>query len=145
MLGKLPVDDHRELFRTRLADLINPQHELALLATDWSYFENEFKGLYSDKPSRPSMPIRLMVGVLMLKHLYNRGDEKIPSAWASNLYFQYFCGMAFFEHKFPCDPSDFVHFRNRIGYVNFFSAKNAEKCQWYYFLYYLCNDFYSKL
>ncbi|MDR1667065.1 MAG: hypothetical protein LBS03_05160 [Bacteroidales bacterium] len=33
MLGKLPVDDHRELFRTRLADLINPQHELALLAT----------------------------------------------------------------------------------------------------------------
>jgi hypothetical protein len=32
MLGKLPVDDHRELFRTRLADLINPEHELALLA-----------------------------------------------------------------------------------------------------------------
>jgi hypothetical protein len=30
-LGKLPVDDHRKLFRTRLADLLNPQHELALL------------------------------------------------------------------------------------------------------------------
>jgi hypothetical protein len=30
MLRKLPVDDHRELFRTRLADLINPQHDLAL-------------------------------------------------------------------------------------------------------------------
>ncbi|MEP1490306.1 MAG: transposase [Algibacter sp.] len=28
---------------------------------------------------------------------------------------QYFCGMAHFEHKFPCDPSDFVHFRKRIG------------------------------
>jgi hypothetical protein len=23
--------------------------------------------------------------------------------------------MSFFEHKFPCDPSDFVHFRKRIG------------------------------
>ena len=23
--------------------------------------------------------------------------------------------MAHFEHKFPCDPSDFVHFRKRIG------------------------------
>ncbi|MDR1667756.1 MAG: transposase [Bacteroidales bacterium] len=94
MLGKLPVDDHRELFRTRLADLLNPQHELALLATaiDWSYFENEFKGLYSDKPSRPSMPIRLIVGVLMLKYLYNLGDEKIPFAWESNPYFQYFGG-----------------------------------------------------
>ncbi|MDR2813895.1 MAG: hypothetical protein LBB79_04475 [Prevotellaceae bacterium] len=32
MIGKLPKDDHREFFRTRLADLINPQHELALLA-----------------------------------------------------------------------------------------------------------------
>ena len=26
-----------------------------------------------------------------------------------------FCGSAHFEHRFPCDPSDFVHFRNRIG------------------------------
>ncbi|MDR2511239.1 MAG: transposase, partial [Bacteroidales bacterium] len=117
MLGKLPLDDHREHFRTRLADLINPQHELALLANaiDWNYFGNEFKSLYSDKPSRPAMPIRLMVGVLMLKHLYNLGDEKIPFAWESNPYFQYFCGYSFFEHKFPCDPSDFVHFRKRIG------------------------------
>jgi IS5 family transposase len=82
---------------------------------DWNYFEEEFKGLYSDKPSRPSMPIRLMVGVLMLKHLYNLGDEKIPSAWESNPYFQYFCGGVFFAHKFLCDPSDFVHFRKRIG------------------------------
>jgi IS5 family transposase len=24
-------------------------------------------------------------------------------------------GVVFFEHKFPFDPSDFVHFRNRIG------------------------------
>lgn len=28
---------------------------------------------------------------------------------------QYFCGEAFFQHRFPCDPSDFVHFRKRIG------------------------------
>ncbi|MDR2118178.1 MAG: IS5/IS1182 family transposase, partial [Tannerellaceae bacterium] len=83
MLGKLPVDDHRELFHTRLADLINPEHELALLTNkiDWNYFEDEFKNLYSEKPSRPSMPIRFMVGVLMLKHLYSLGDERIPEYW----------------------------------------------------------------
>jgi IS5 family transposase len=121
MLGKLSVDDHRELFRTRLADLINPEHELALLANkiDWNYFENEFKNLYSDKPSRPSMPIRFMVGVLLLKHLYNLGDERIPEYWVRDVYFQYFCGGVFFEHKFPCDPSDFVHFRKRIGESGF--------------------------
>jgi len=33
-----------------LEDLINPSHELALLAKtiDWDYFENEFKVYYSD-------------------------------------------------------------------------------------------------
>ena len=28
---------------------------------------------------------------------------------------QYFCGWDCFVHDFPCDPSDFVHFRKRIG------------------------------
>ena len=28
---------------------------------------------------------------------------------------QYFCDEARFQHRFPCDPSDLVHFRNRIG------------------------------
>jgi IS5 family transposase len=32
-----------------------------------------------------------------------------------NVYFQYFTGGVFFEHKFPFDPSDFVHFRKRVG------------------------------
>ncbi|MDR2764198.1 MAG: hypothetical protein LBB90_04125, partial [Tannerella sp.] len=80
MTGKLPQDDHRELFRTRLADLINPQHELALLADsiDRKYFDEAFKKHCTEHNGRPSMPIRLMVGVLILKHLYNPGDEKIP-------------------------------------------------------------------
>ena len=116
MLGKLQDSSQRELFRTRLEDLINPSHELALLADtiDWQYFEEEFKPYYSDKGS-PSVPIRTMVGCLMLKHLYNLGDEKIPEQWVQNVYFQYFCGGVFFEHKFPFDPSDFVHFRRRVG------------------------------
>jgi IS5 family transposase len=32
---------------------------------------------------------------------------------------QYFCGMKCFEHRFPFDPSDFVHFRKRIGETGF--------------------------
>lgn len=36
--------------------------------------------------------------------------------------------MAHFEHKFPCDPSDFVHFRKRIG------QKGVEKI-FVYFVY----------
>jgi hypothetical protein len=31
-----------------------------------------------------------MVGVLMLKYLYNLGDERIPEYWVRDVYFQYF-------------------------------------------------------
>ncbi|MBN1338904.1 MAG: IS5 family transposase [Bacteroidales bacterium] len=91
-------------------------HELVLLANrvDWSYLENEFSGLYSDT-CQPGMPIRLMVGCLMLKRIHNIDDEILAEAWIRYPYLQYFCGEAHFQHKFPCDPSDFVHFRKRIG------------------------------
>jgi IS5 family transposase len=80
MLEKLPVDDHRDLFLTRLADLLNPKHELVLLsnAIDWNYFENEFKTLYSDKPNRPLMPVRLMVGVLIFNIYTTWTTRKYP-------------------------------------------------------------------
>ena len=50
MLGKLQ-ENQRELFRTRLEDLINPNHEMALLSKriDWQYFEDAFKPYYSTK------------------------------------------------------------------------------------------------
>ena len=116
MLGKSPIKSQRDLFRPILDDFIDMDHELVLLANkiDWDYFDKEFAPCYSDQGA-PSVPIRLMVGCLMLKHLYNLGDERIPEVWVRDVYFQYFCGRVFFEHKFPFDPSDFVHFRNRIG------------------------------
>ena len=116
MLGKSEIKSQRELFRPMLEDFIDMRHELVLLGEkiDWSYFENEFAPFYSDRGA-PSVPIRLMVGCLMLKHLYNLGDERIPEFWVRDVYFQHFCGGVYFEHKFPFDPSDFVHFRNRVG------------------------------
>jgi IS5 family transposase len=116
MTGKLPCPNQRELFRPLLTDLIDPQHELCLLADtiDWKYFENEFGKLFSTKGA-PSVPIRLMVGCLILKQLKNLGDDSFPSQWIENPYMQYFCGMRCFEHEFPFDPSVFCHFRKRIG------------------------------
>lgn len=116
MIGKSPVKSQRDMFRPMLDDFIDLKHELVLLANkiDWDYFEKEFTAYYSDQGA-PSVPIRLMVGCMMLKHLYNLGDERIPEVWVRDVYFQYFCGGVFFEHKFPFDPSDFVHFRNRVG------------------------------
>ena len=116
MLGKSPNQNQTNLFSPLLKQFINMNHELVLLAEkiDWKYFEQSFEDLYSHT-GQPGMPIRFMVGCLLLKRLYNYGDETLASAWIMNPYMQYFCGEAHFQHQFPCDPSDFVHFRNRIG------------------------------
>jgi len=99
-----------------LIDFIDLTHELVLLSNeiDWKYFEQEFDEFYSSV-GRPSMPVRLMVGCLMLKRIYNLGDETLAQSWVRDPYMQYFCGYSHFEHQFPFDPSDFVHFRKRVG------------------------------
>jgi len=116
MIGKTANQNQRDLFQPLLKDFIDMSHELVLLSNkiDWKYFEDTFSKYYSTT-GQPAMPIRLMVGSLLLKRIYNLSDERLTEAWEMNPYMQYFCGMSRFEHKFPCDPSDFVHFRKRIG------------------------------
>ena len=116
MIGKTSDQNQRDLFEPLLKDFIDMSHELILLSDkiDWNYFEKGFSIYYSNT-GQPAMPIRLMVGSLMLKRIYNLSDERLCEAWAMNPYMQYFCGEAKFKHQFPCDPSDFVHFRHRIG------------------------------
>ena len=56
-----------------------------------------------------------MCGLLILKHLRNLSDESVVEQWSENAYFQYFCGMQEFTPNFPCNASELVHFRKRIG------------------------------
>lgn len=120
MIGKTPNQNQRELFRPLLSDFIDMRHELVLLSQkiDWKQLEDEFADLYSHT-GQPAMPIRLMVGCLILKRIYNLGDETLATTWIMNPYMQYFSGQAYFQHQFPFDPSDFVHFRKRIGEEGF--------------------------
>jgi IS5 family transposase len=116
MIGKSPDQKQREIFRPLMSDFIDMHHELVLLSNriNWKYFEQEFSEFYS-KTGQPAMAVRLMVGCLILKRLYDLGDETLAESWKMNPYMQYFCGEAHFQHGFPFDPSDFVHFRKRIG------------------------------
>lgn len=113
----IPKDQNqRNMFRPILKEIINPQHELVVLShkIDWSYFEKEFAPLYSNT-GRPAIRIRMSVGLLLLKQMYNLGDETVIEAWLQNPYYQYFTGESEFQWEYPCDPSDLVHFRKRIG------------------------------
>lgn len=116
MIGKLPNQNQINMFRPILKQIINPRHTLVLLAEEipWDEFEEQFKHLYSET-GMPAKPIRLMVGLLILKQLKGLGDETVVKEWIQNPYYQYFCGEAEFQWNLPCDPSDLVHFRNRIG------------------------------
>ena len=99
-----------------LLDQLNPKDPLLLLAEKlpWEMFEREFEPLYAEV-GRPAKPIRLMVGLLLLKQIENLSDERVVEAWTRNPYYQAFCGMELFQWTFPCDPSELVHFRKRLG------------------------------
>lgn len=116
MLGKSGNQDQKNLFFPLLKEFINPDHELVQLSNkmQWKELEDEFSVLYS-KTGTPSKPIPLMTGLLILKQMYDLGDETVIESWKQNPYFQYFCGEAYFQWDEPCDPSDLVHFRKRIG------------------------------
>jgi transposase, IS5 family len=116
MLKKLPAQPQLEMYKTVLASFINLNHELCLLAKeiDWVSLEKEFEPLYGTV-GRPSIPIRTIVGLLLLKQIYDLGDETVMERYIDSPYCQYFCGEVYFQYDYPFDPSDFVHFRKRIG------------------------------
>ena len=56
-----------------------------------------------------------MVGLHYLKHAFGLSDELVVQQWVENPYWQYFCGMQFFQHEFPIHPTSMTRFRQRIG------------------------------
>lgn len=116
MLGKIEPDLQQNLFKTRLTELINMEHPLVKLAQEisWDKIEAEFEKLFSEG-GRPSIAIRKIAGMLLLKEMFKESDESVVERWIENAYWQYFTGETFFQTQQPFDPSNFVHFRKRIG------------------------------
>lgn len=103
-------------FYSTYEEQLNHRHPLYILANQiqWDVFENAFSKLYSNE-GRPAKPIRLMVSLLMLKHIRNLSDESVVEQWLENVYYQYFSGEKVYAGGVPCEASELVHFRNRIG------------------------------
>ena len=118
MKGKIDKNPQLNVFHVPLVSVINMEHELVILAKriDWTSVEKDFS-IYYPYLGRPAVPIRKMVGSMLLKQMYNLGDETFVARWIENPYWQYFCGEAYFQYDKPYDPSEFVHFRKRIGEV----------------------------
>ena len=109
------------LFGTDLLQQPDINNPLLLLADviPWSEFEQTFAKHYSQDTGRPAKPIRLMVGLQLLKYLENLSDEKVVVQFKRNPYYQAFCGQTEFSLDLPCDSTELVHFRKRIGKEGF--------------------------
>lgn len=117
MLNKNKPSGQLSFLLPGLREQLKSSHPIYILAgmIDWQIFENAFSGLYSPDFGSPSKPIRLMVSLLILKHLRNLSDESVVEQWEENAYYQFFSGMDVFTPRPPCASSELVHFRNRIG------------------------------
>ena len=132
-----------DFFRSRLDAMIDLRHPLAVLATrmPWGEIETALAPVFARKQrqgqavegtdlfgptlavagagvsaaGRPQLPIRLMVGLLYLKHAYNESDETVCARWAENVYWQYFCGEQYFQSTLPCDPGNLTRFRQALA------------------------------
>ena len=80
MVPKEKNQHQRSLFFS-FSDTLNQKYPLYILASkiQWEVFEKAFAPLYSADTGRPAKPIRLMVGLLMLKHTRNLSDEMVVS------------------------------------------------------------------
>ncbi len=116
MKGKSPCQSELNLFEPGLRQVTETDHPLRMLSDSfpWSEIESEYSVLYPDRGA-PAKPVRLMAGLLILKHIFRGSDEGIVTEWARDPYFQYLCGGNLFIKKSPCDPSDLPRFRKRIG------------------------------
>ena len=116
MLGEQQNDGQQVVWGNSLKLLCNPNHELVRLAgrLDWSTLELRFAPLYSPI-GRPSIPLRVMIGLLILSELRRFSDEDTVKEFCQNIYWQSFCGYETLTWEAPCHPTELGKFRQRIG------------------------------
>ncbi|MDO8768590.1 MAG: IS5 family transposase [Burkholderiaceae bacterium] len=133
----------QDFFRSRIDAMINLNDPLAVLATrlPWgkieaavaAKFEHQNRagqvlkdqdmfgttetlvGAGRSNAGRPKLPIRLMASLLYLKHSANLSDEELVVRWSENILWQFFSGMAYYEHRLPCDATQIGRFRRDLG------------------------------
>ena len=121
MLHPANTAHQTSLFGTDLLqqlDLDDPLLQLAEVIP-WPELEQAFAKHYTPGVGRPAKPIRLMVGLQLLKYLEDLSDEKVVVQFKRNPYYQAFCGQTEFSLDVPCDSTELVHFRKRIGQEGF--------------------------
>ena len=75
--------------------------------------EDRFAVLYSDKPSRPNIPINILVGLEILKYLYNLSDEQLFENYYLDIRYKIALGIQQMDEHFYTLRS-LYNFRRRV-------------------------------
>ncbi len=110
------AEPNRDLFRRELAQMINPCHELCLMADtiDWEKADEIVQSWFVSHAGALAKPSPLIIGLFLLKQLFDVSDENLPRKWVENPYWRYFCGEIYFQHEFPLHPTSMTKWRNRM-------------------------------
>lgn len=100
-------------------DIMDCEDKLVKLAQtiNWEKVYDSLVPYYSTR-GRRGLPIRLLVGLHILKHMENMSDEQCVSRLKGDLYWMFFCGVEVeqLQGKYQhLDRSSMSRFRSRIG------------------------------
>ena len=81
-------------------DMILPEdHELVKLKKiiDWDEIDKIYKTCYTAKVGNSTKQTNIVLGLILLKHLYNKSYRKLIKALHENVAFMHFCSVSFMD------------------------------------------------
>jgi IS5 family transposase len=133
-----------DFFRSRLDQMIEANHPLAVLASrlPWERMQAgvapqfahkerplqqseeapdlagtvvKVSGGKASNAGRPRLSMRLMIALTLLKNSFDLSDEELVQRFAENVYWQHFAGFEYFDPRPPCDATQIGRFRSTLG------------------------------
>ena len=100
-----------------LDQLVKKSHRIARAADliDWDGIERDLGPCFPSDIGRPSIPVRLAAGLLILRHMYGHSDEEVLDVWCRDPYYQYFCGGVVYVQDPPISRPTLSNWRKRLG------------------------------
>lgn len=80
----------------------------------WEKLEKEYSKYFSEM-GRPATDARLIIGLILLKHMTGLSDRSVVEEVLENPYMQAFCGFEQFVTEDILDPSTLARMRERLG------------------------------
>ena len=128
-----------DFFRSRLDQMIDHRHPLAVLALrlPWDTMQARVAPQFAHKvrplqqteeacdlaglvvrvsggkasnAGRPRLAMRLMIALTLLKNSFDLSDEELVQRFGENVYWQYFAGLEYFDPRPPCDATQLGRF-----------------------------------